>query len=78
LASSTFSSYYWEKVEDGFECDYGIPMIGYFEKEKKYKLGVWEYRKNDEDGETVFRLEDGSYQEPTWFGALPAIPQQEK
>lgn len=73
-----FSRYYWEKVEDGFDCDYDVPMIGYFEEEKKYKIGIWEHKPNEEVGETVFRLEDGTYHEPSWVGALPAIPTKEK
>lgn len=76
--SEVFSNFYWEKVEDGFDCDYGIPMIGYFDKEKRYKIGVWEQKREGEEWESFFRLEDGTYQEPSWFGALPAIPTTEK
>jgi hypothetical protein len=76
--SEVFSNFYWEKVEDGFDCEYGIPVIGYFKKEKKYKVGVWEQKLEGEgDWGSFFRLEDGTYQEPSWFGPLPKIPTTE-
>lgn len=62
-----FSSFYWEKFEDGHDWYAGLRAICYFEESKKYFVGT---AIDDETSGILFLLEDGRKVEPDYVAPL--------